>query len=43
MFTEIRRVCSNGYMHYIPKFEETFPELKNVSNEDMCTHNLQVG
>ena len=33
MFTELRRVCSNGYMHYIPEFNETFPELKNVSNE----------
>lgn len=34
MFTELRRVWSNGYMHYIPEFEETFPELKNVSNEE---------
>ena len=31
MFTELRRVWSNGYMHYIPEFEETFPELVRLS------------
>ena len=43
MFTELRRVCSNGYMHYIPEFEETFPELKNVSNEEMVDRFRKLG
>ena len=36
MFTELKRVFSNGYTHYIPKFMETFPELKNISSEEMA-------
>ena len=36
LFTEIRRVYSHGYMNYIPKFRETFPELKELSNEELC-------
>ena len=43
MFTELRRVCSNGYMHYIPEFEEIFPELKNVSNEEMVDRFRKLG
>lgn len=43
MFTELRRVCSNGYMHYIPEFEETFPELKNLSNEEMVDRFRKLG
>jgi hypothetical protein len=30
-------------MNYIPKFIETFPELKNVSSEEMCDRFQELG
>ena len=36
MFRKLRRVWSHNSYSYIPKFQETFPELRNVSYEDMC-------
>lgn len=36
MFTELKRVYSHGYMNYVPKFKETFPELKDISSEDLA-------
>ena len=43
MFTELKRVSSCGYINYIPKFKETFPELKNVSGEDMADRFRKLG
>jgi hypothetical protein len=30
-------------MNYIPKFRETFPELKNVPSEEMCDRWVSLG
>ena len=35
MYRKLKRVRSHGYMNYIPKFRETFPELNNISSEEM--------
>ena len=43
MFTELRRVYSNRQMRYIPKFTETFPELKGVSNEELADRFRELG
>jgi hypothetical protein len=36
IFRKLKRVWSYGSYHYITKFTETFPELNNVSYEEMC-------
>lgn len=36
MFTELKRVYSQGYMNYVPNFQETFPELKNLTREELA-------
>lgn len=43
MFTELKRVFSHGYINYIHKFKETFPELKNVSDKDMADRFRKLG
>lgn len=43
MFTELRRVWSHGYMKYIPKFEEVFPELEGVDREEMANRFKKLG
>jgi hypothetical protein len=30
-------------MNYMPKFRETFPELNEVSSEDMCDRWIELG
>ena len=35
MYTKLKRLWSNRYGNHIPKFKEIFPELKNVSREEM--------
>ena len=35
-FRKLKRVWSHNDMNYIPKFREVFPELNNVSSEEMC-------
>lgn len=36
MYRKLKRVWSHNDMNYIKGFKETFPELKNVSSEDLC-------
>lgn len=36
MFRKLKRVWSHNSMNYIPNFRETFPELREISNEEMC-------
>lgn len=43
MFTELKRVYSHGYMNYVPKFKETFPELKDISSEDLADRFRELG
>lgn len=43
MFTELERVYSHGYMNYIPKFQETFPELKHLTREELADRFITLG
>lgn len=43
MFTELKRVYSHGYMNYIPKFQEIFPELKNLTKEELADRFRTLG
>lgn len=43
MFTELKRVYSNGYMNYVPKFQETFPELKHLTREELADRFSSLG
>ncbi len=43
MFTELKRVYSQGYMNYVPKFQETFPELKNLTREELADRFSSLG
>lgn len=42
-FTELKRVYSDGYMNYVPKFKETFPELKNLTREELADRFKSLG
>lgn len=43
MFTELKRVYSQGYMNYVPNFQETFPELKNLTREELADRFESLG
>lgn len=43
MYRKLKRVWSHNDMNYIPKFRETFPELKKVSSEEMCDRWQDLG
>ena len=43
MFTELKRVYSQGYMNYVPNFQETFPELKNLTREELADRFMSLG
>lgn len=36
VYRKLKRVWSHGYGNYIPNFDKVFPELKNLSSEEMC-------
>jgi hypothetical protein len=36
VFQKLKRVWSHNDMNYIPKFRETFPELKGLTSEELC-------
>lgn len=36
IFNKLKRTWSHGYINYIPKFKETFPELSKINDEEMC-------
>lgn len=36
MYRKLKRTWSHNDLNYIPRFRETFPELKKVSSEDLC-------
>jgi hypothetical protein len=36
IYRKIKRTWSNGYANYIPNFKKTFPELSNLSNEELA-------
>ena len=43
MYRKLNRVWSHNDVSYIPKFRETFPELKKVSSEEMCYRWISLG
>ena len=43
VFQKLKRVWSHNNWTYIPKFSETFPELKKVSYEEMCERWRSLG
>lgn len=43
MYNKLKRVWSHNDMNYIPKFKETFPELRNVSSEELCDRFAEMG
>lgn len=43
IFRKLKRVWSNDTMHYIPNFRETFPELRNVSDEELSDRWYTLG
>lgn len=43
MFTELKRVYSYGQMNFIPKFQETFPELKHLTREELAQRFITLG
>lgn len=36
MYRKLKRTWSHGDLEYIPRFRETFPELKKLNNEELC-------
>jgi len=36
LYRKLKRTWSQGYSNYIPNFDEVFPELKNLSQEELC-------
>lgn len=43
MFIKLKRVWSHSNMNYVPKFNETFPELSNLSSEQLCNRFAKIG
>lgn len=43
MYRKLNRVWSHNDMNYIPKFRETFPELNEISSEEMCDRWISLG
>jgi hypothetical protein len=43
MYRKLKRVWSHNSFTYIPNFEKTFPELKNVDYEEMCRRFQSLG
>jgi lipopolysaccharide export LptBFGC system permease protein LptF len=36
IYKKLKRVCSHNKYSFLPKFIETFPELKNIEYEELC-------
>ncbi len=43
VFRKLKRVWSYNTYSYIPKFQETFPELNKISYEEMCERWRSLG
>ncbi len=43
IYRKLKRVWSHNHMNHIPRFREIFPELKNVSDEEMCNRWISLG
>jgi hypothetical protein len=36
IYRELKRTNSNGYLNYIPRFREEFPELSKLDSEELA-------
>ena len=36
MYRKLKRTWSNGYANAIPNFKKVFPELNQISSEELC-------
>lgn len=36
IYRKLKRTWSNGYLNYIPRFKNEFPELSKVDSEELC-------
>ncbi len=43
MYRKLRRIWSHNDMNHIPEFRKLFPELNNVSSEEMCDRWVSLG
>lgn len=43
IYRKLKRVWSHNDMEYIPRFRETFPELNQVSSEELCNRWCDLG
>ena len=43
MYRKLKRTWSHGYINYMPNFKKVFPELKNVSSEEMADRFIELG
>lgn len=42
VYRKLKRTWSHGYANYIPRFQEVFPELKNIGREEMCDRFIEL-
>jgi len=43
LYRKIKRTWTHGYINYMPNFKKVFPELKNVSGEEMADRFIELG
>ncbi len=43
IFRKLERTWGHNDANYIPRFKETFPELKKVSSEELCNRFIAIG
>lgn len=43
LYRKLKRTWSYNDIHYIPRFKQTFPELKSLSSEELCDRFASMG
>lgn len=43
MYRKLKRAWSHGYIHYMPNFDEAFPELRHLRSDEMCDRFQKLG
>jgi len=42
MYRKLKRTWEHGYINYIPRFKEVFPELSKVDSEELCDRFIKL-
>lgn len=42
LYRKLNRTWSHNELNYIPRFRELFPELSNVSSEELCDRFIEL-